>query len=456
MYRTTVAALVLSSFVPATDYAVSASRGKDSNPGTVAQPFKTLTKAFGVAKSGDTVTVFSGRYGPTLGEKFPLNVAAGVKVLGVDARSCIIDAEFDPASTTNAVTGNVMRIHANCELSRMSIVNAPRNPSNPGKFWWNIALHVDDTGSNADNVHVHHCVFDEFTRGVVVGFASGDHKFKNVTIDNCVFTRFYAEAINSWVNKGAASGNRILNCTVVAHQNPTTNKSYARACITFGNNAQFDVRNCVLKGADWAGLEATAKAVTSDHNCYHGNGAAVRNGVLLGKSDIQVDPRLVALPTTTQTADVHQAGAGGPLFDKGTNIITTGSDMDYQSRRLIGLTVDIGADEFSGADAWFEGVPRLGKKIHIGMIGSPSSAVMLAVALASIPPVTLPGISGSFRIDLSAAGIILGLTTNARGTNRQQVTIPTNIALLGLRVYIQNLDVKTAALSDLDASSFVQ
>jgi hypothetical protein len=318
-----------------------------------------------------------------------------------------------------------------------------------------MTLLVDDGGTNADNVHIHHCNFDEFTRGIVVGYATGDHSHKNVTIDNCVFSRFYAEAINSWVNQGVASGNRIVNCTIVGHINPTTNKPFARACITFGNNAQFDVRNCVLKDADWAGLEASATGVTSDFNCYHSAGAPVRNGVALGTNDIQTDPLLVALPTTTQALDAHQSGPG-PLFEKGSNIIISGSDMDYGSVRLSGGLVDIGADEFTGTDTWFVGLPQLGQTFHLGVWGSPNNSVMLGLAFGAIPPVMIPGITGLFQLDLSRSGIILPLPTDARGLIRQAVAIPNSGGLVNVQVYIQCLDVGSSTLSDLDVTAFVQ
>ena len=45
----------------------------------------------------------------------------------------------------NPVQGTVVRIGANCEFAHMGIANTPRNPKNPGDYWWNIALHVVDT-----------------------------------------------------------------------------------------------------------------------------------------------------------------------------------------------------------------------------------------------------------------------------------------------------------------------
>jgi len=61
-------------------YFVNASTGNDSNPGTSASPFKTITRALSSAVSRDTVFVKPGTY--SLGETFPLQVPAGVNLIG--------------------------------------------------------------------------------------------------------------------------------------------------------------------------------------------------------------------------------------------------------------------------------------------------------------------------------------------------------------------------------------
>jgi hypothetical protein len=61
-------------------YFVNASTGNDSNPGTSASPFKTITHALSLAVSRDTVFVKPGNY--SVGETFPLQVPAGVNLIG--------------------------------------------------------------------------------------------------------------------------------------------------------------------------------------------------------------------------------------------------------------------------------------------------------------------------------------------------------------------------------------
>lgn len=61
---------------------VDAAAGLDTNAGTSAAPFKTITKAMGAAASGQTVQVREGTYSATNGETFPIKVPAGVSLIG--------------------------------------------------------------------------------------------------------------------------------------------------------------------------------------------------------------------------------------------------------------------------------------------------------------------------------------------------------------------------------------
>jgi uncharacterized repeat protein (TIGR02543 family) len=62
---------------------VDAVSGSDTNPGTSASPFKTITHALTFASvSGDQVNVKPGTYDTTNGETFPLQVPAGVILIG--------------------------------------------------------------------------------------------------------------------------------------------------------------------------------------------------------------------------------------------------------------------------------------------------------------------------------------------------------------------------------------
>ena len=57
---------------------VDGANGSDSNPGTLAKPFKTIKHAFTVAKSGDTIVLLPGLFGPASGDDFTTPIPDGV------------------------------------------------------------------------------------------------------------------------------------------------------------------------------------------------------------------------------------------------------------------------------------------------------------------------------------------------------------------------------------------
>lgn len=57
---------------------VDATAGNDSNPGTLAKPFKSIKHAFGVAKSGDTIHLLPGVFGSSTGDDFTTAMPDGV------------------------------------------------------------------------------------------------------------------------------------------------------------------------------------------------------------------------------------------------------------------------------------------------------------------------------------------------------------------------------------------
>ncbi len=69
---------------PPTVY-VRATTGADTNAGTLASPFKTITKALTIATVGMTVQVMPGTYDAANGETFPITVPAGVSLIGDEA-----------------------------------------------------------------------------------------------------------------------------------------------------------------------------------------------------------------------------------------------------------------------------------------------------------------------------------------------------------------------------------
>ena len=118
--------------------------------------------------------------------------------------------------------------------------------------------------------------------------------------------------------------------------------------------------------------------------------------------------------------------------------------------------MDIGADEWLGADARFVGVPRIGHDFHVGLIGTPNNSIIMAVSLGSISPVAIPGLQGRFELDLALPNVILPVVSNGKGLVRLQFKIPNDTRLPGLELFMQCLDTKSLTLSPLDRIALVQ
>jgi hypothetical protein len=70
--------------------------GKDSNPGTVAKPWKTLTKAAETARAGDTVYIMSGTYKERLVPKNSGEDGRPIRFYAAPNNEVIIDGTDNP------------------------------------------------------------------------------------------------------------------------------------------------------------------------------------------------------------------------------------------------------------------------------------------------------------------------------------------------------------------------
>lgn len=113
-------------------WVVNAVSGNDSNPGTVDQPFRTITKALSVSLAGDTVSVRPGTYNRLLGETFALRPPSGVKLMSTNGPLVtIIDASgANPRQRVFELLGN----SASSTIDGFTIMGGQDAPSGVNNF----------------------------------------------------------------------------------------------------------------------------------------------------------------------------------------------------------------------------------------------------------------------------------------------------------------------------------
>lgn len=93
---------------------VNGTTGLDTNPGTIAAPFKTIQRCATLAKTGNTCNIAEGTYRETV-----TPVANGVTFLGI-GNAIVSGADLIPASSWSVEFGNIYRANLNWSLNTRS------------------------------------------------------------------------------------------------------------------------------------------------------------------------------------------------------------------------------------------------------------------------------------------------------------------------------------------------
>jgi hypothetical protein len=161
------------------DYVVDVATGEDSNPGTAANPFKTITRAISVAASGERIKVRSGLYNVGSGEVFPLLLPAGAELIGNEETIGLdtminggafwpLDAfEVDPLLTALVASDGVF---AGFSINSESDVDS-------------VALYVDGDRVQVRNNTITAAAGAEYSEGVVVA-SGGNQRLIGNTLDS--------------------------------------------------------------------------------------------------------------------------------------------------------------------------------------------------------------------------------------------------------------------------------
>ncbi|WP_445240320.1 DUF1565 domain-containing protein [Microcoleus vaginatus] len=105
---------------------VNPQTGSDSAVGSQSAPFKTIARAIARAASGSTIQLAPGIYSAASGEKFPLEIPSGVKVIGNETnkgRGILIQGSGKFVSPTAAGQNITILLATNSELRGVTVTN---------------------------------------------------------------------------------------------------------------------------------------------------------------------------------------------------------------------------------------------------------------------------------------------------------------------------------------------
>jgi len=265
---------------PSPTYYVNATTGVDTNPGTLAAPFKTITKAMGVATtSGSTVQVAPGQYDTlnNFGESFPIMVPAGVLLIGDEPNKGAGSAETKiqgggqvpsfPVGTSAAVVPG-----AGSTIAGFKITNddSAASSGRHGVFFSNnsVTLRKNTVTANVVGVYI-----DATTNHVItgnridsnatgLGFIKGGVGSKvenNVISDNSFGVEYDVDGGDLGGGSAGSVGGNVLTCntyTDLVAVNPTPITIFAKSNLWDHSNPV--TPTCDFVGTDICNYNGTA------------------------------------------------------------------------------------------------------------------------------------------------------------------------------------------------------
>ncbi len=418
-------------------YWVDAARGSDTNPGTYAKPFKSISKGVATLSKGDTLFILPGVYSTSkTGEKFPIKIGGG----SVDQTKVKIVALYGPQVTIldgeGKVGGYMVRFYnlgAGSKLWGLQIANSLSNPG-----WWDIAVRLGSpSGGNyaTHDVEVAGCIFNKVNRGVVIWSKSGGN---NLVHDN-LFINTMNDAINHFGDATEAPSS-IYNNTII--------NAKTLAILEDGATTKGRLVNNIAYGSPDRGIviDTTASKLLVENNDSFGNKTNYVTKVSLSKSNISVDP----LFADTAKGD-FRLKATSPLIGKGW----MGDLSLFKTPDLFGgarvfdfngdgnALVDIGCHEVSDVLTWQTGTWAPAGTVTIHHKG-PAAYMAIDFFGLDVPGLTLPGL-GTF---LLAPGALLPVSFTGSPTGTYKITFPNDPYLTGgIRVFLQSVYVNTKFVS---------
>ena len=134
-----------------------ATNGSDSNPGSLAAPFRTIQRAASIAGSGDVVDIFGGTYHETVN---PAN--SGVTFQNYNNQTVTVSGA-DPITSWSKASGNIYQANMSWDLGEGnnqlfdngSMVNEARWPNTSTNLTWPSLASIQSGGGGGNTVTIH-------------------------------------------------------------------------------------------------------------------------------------------------------------------------------------------------------------------------------------------------------------------------------------------------------------
>lgn len=369
----------------ANDYYVS-TVGSDSNPGTISQPFQTISKGIGVANPGDTILIREGKY-PGFNINLRGKKDAWITIKSYPGEHVTIDKKLGGGSEAviSVSTGSCFFILDGLEITdstsgRNNAINMPRKSRDP---YHDIiirnneihntkssAIHVSASGSGKPyniqfiNNHIHHIGFPYSGYGFYVG--GNNLLFKGNIIHDAPFGMHNKKLYNSVIED-----NIVYNCGG-KYEHSSGFKTNGSNIAIWDDEAGDNniIRNNIVYGAracsgHWcAGIHVKSSNTLIVNNIVYNNSVGIytpsgkdniiRNNILYKNSDslkigsgnttdhnlIDIDPKFV----NPEGANFHLQSSS-PAINAGMTISEVTNDIEGTPRPQ-GGAYDIGAYEF--------------------------------------------------------------------------------------------------------------
>jgi len=338
-----------------------ATNGSDSNAGTQAKPFKTITKAAASAKAGTTVHVAAGTYSGNVSTKvsgtssnrirFVSDTKWGAKIVGSGAEAMWSNSgnyiEINGFDITGPGRHGILNNGSNTLMSNNNVHNLGLSGGCTGGGGAGI-VNANYSGSNGDVIgNVVHDIAKPGACNGVQGIYSAN---KGGRILNNVVYRASSYGIHLW---HAATDVLIANNTVFAN-----GSSSMGGGIVIGagdapggvqvkntkviNNIVYNNPRSGIMQYCYSGESCIGSGNVTANNLVYGNGSNISLKTGSATATVSADPKFVSY-NPTGTGD-YRLQSGSPAINKGTSSSAPATDILGMARPL-GGAFDIGAYE---------------------------------------------------------------------------------------------------------------